>query len=178
MNMFGRKYVILLILYLIVGLFVPRISYAITEPTFQSCANALAPVKIAYDYGTHGIPGNMGEYKGRDTVYYLSDANLLQCFCSTEKQGIQTNWWKANALSDPDIETMKNLGWIYIPNGELWGLENTPYLAKNSTYDCGGGVGGGSVLGLASTGGTASFYVFIVISIISLIAGVIVARKK
>src|SRR3990167_1619283 len=115
--MFGRKNYLLLVLYFIVFIFTASPSYAINEPSFPNCINVLASVKIAYENGTHGIPGRTQNYQGRDTVYYLDNANLLQCFCPGDFNGIQTNWWKANGISDPDIQTLKNLGWIYIPNG-------------------------------------------------------------
>lgn len=175
--MFGRKHVLLFVLYLVVALFIPRASYAITEPSFPNCVNVLAPVKVAYDFGTHGIPGRMGDHQGRDTVYFLDNANLLQCFCPQDFNGIQTNWWKANNISDPDIQTFKNLGWIFIPNGELWGLENTAYLAKNIDYNCAPGQKG-EALGLATTGGFGQFYVFFALSVLSLVAGVVITRKK
>lgn len=175
--MFGRKHYLLLVLYLIAGLFVPRISYAVSEPTFPNCINVLAPVKVAYENGTHGIPGRTQSYQGRDTVYFLDNANLLQCFCPPDHNGIQTNWWKANGISDPDIQTLKNLGWTYVPNGELWGLENTPYLAKNIDYNCAPGQGG-EIMGLASTGNSTQLYAILGMALLSLIAGFVITRRK
>lgn len=65
-------------------------------------------------------------------------------------------------MSQNEISNHIKEGWIYIPDGSAWGLDNAPYLASNSFFICGAlgrgggeilGTGGGEVLGLASTGG-------------------------
>src|SRR3990167_4160643 len=61
---------------------------------FPSCANQTENGDIAhYDAGLHQIAGN-GLLEGSDDVYSLGDGYFLQCFCSSEGQGIQTNWLK------------------------------------------------------------------------------------
>lgn len=111
-------------------------SIRVTTPTFPSCTNPQGVVKVSYSEGIHGIPGDSRTYTGRDTVYTLTEDTLTQCFCSEDDEGIQTNWWKISSLSFDEIDYLKNLGWIYIPNGSDWGLKNAPYMAKNSTYSC------------------------------------------
>lgn len=147
-------------------------AYAVTTPTFPSCANPQGEVKVSYSEGTHGIVGSTATYTGRDTVYTLSDNSLTQCFCDKDGLGIQTNWWKASSLTESEIEILKADGWYYLPTGNLWGLAQDPYLAKNYNYSClpsgsntpssnsssvqgDNGIGGGEegeVLGLAATG--------------------------
>lgn len=149
------------------------------EPTFPSCLNPQGTLSVSYPDGTHGIPGDEGNYTGSDKVYSLNDQSLTQCFCATDGRGIQTNWWKTGDLGEEQIAALKSQGWILIPDGSLWGLEKTGYMAKSANYSCNGngGTGGGStnnssdngtgggeilsattsrygqVLGLATTGG-------------------------
>ncbi len=167
---------------------VPK-SLAVNTPSFQSCINPQGEIKVSYESGTHGIPGDSATYTGRDTVYRLSDETLAQCFCSANGDGIQTNWWKVSSLSDDEVETLRSQGWNYIPNGSLWGLEDAPYLAKNDRYSCaGGGIGGGDVLGASTTAGKAlglattgnALYIVSVISsgLLLLAAGSILSIKK
>jgi hypothetical protein len=82
------------------------------------------------------IVGSTETFVGRDAVYTLSDGTLTQCFCSVSGSGIQTDWWKASSLSADEINILESLGWIYVPAGNLWGLEEAPYIVKNSTYNC------------------------------------------
>lgn len=141
--------------------------YSVNTPTFPSCVSPQGSIKVSYSSGTHGIVGSGETYTGTDAVYTLTLDTLTQCFCSSTGEGIQTNWWKASSLSESDITVLKSLGWIYVPAGQLWGLEAAPYVAINTKYSClpgsssntrsgdrGGnsdGVGGGEVLG-AETG--------------------------
>jgi len=144
-------------------------------PSFPSCVSPQGEVVASYDSGVHGIVGRSEEFRGKDVVYHLDDATLAQCFCDQSGSGIQTNWWVADKLSSEEIVALNAQGWIYVPSGKPWGLEDKPYLAKNIDYSClpagngggsssnsgssggrssSGGVGGlwGEVLGLASTG--------------------------
>lgn len=144
------------------------IAFAVTIPTFPSCAAPQGEIKASYSEGTHGIVGSGQTYTGSDTVYRLSDSALTQCFCDKNENGIQTNWWKVDGLLESDIDILRNEGWYYIPNGSLWGLTSAPYVAKNYTYTClpgsalgstqelgtGTGGGDGDILGLAATGNT------------------------
>lgn len=124
---------------------------AATAPSFPSCTNPSGTIKVQYASGIHGIVGRTAEYRGSDTVYTLDENKLLQCFCAEDKStGIQSNWWKANSLSQADFLYFKNLGWYYVPNGSLWGLSGDPYLVYNIDYSC-GGTGGGIVSSFSST---------------------------
>jgi hypothetical protein len=106
-------------------------------PNYPTCANPQGVVVASYPDGTtHGIVGDSTQYTGKDIVYELNANSLQQCFCSIDGQGIQTNWWKISSLDPEQIQTLRNAGWIYVPNGALWGLQETPYLAQNSNYSC------------------------------------------
>lgn len=155
----------------------------VTLPSFPNCKNPQGSIKVTYSEGTHGIPGNSSIFVGSDSVYTLTTDTTLQCFCPVQgDNGIQTNWWKVSELSIDQIESLVALGWVYIPNGAEWGLDEEPYLAFNISYDCkdedkkkdkkhhhddndedddkriGGILGatgtGGQILGLAATGST------------------------
>ncbi len=145
--------------------FVASPVYAISTPTFPSCVSPQGSIKVSYSSGTHGIVGSGETYTGTDAVYTLTQDTLTQCFCSSTGEGIQTNWWKASSLSESEVNVLKSLGWIYVPAGQLWGLEVAPYVALNSKYSClpgsssntssgdsnrgdGNGTGGGEVLGV------------------------------
>lgn len=149
---------------------------AATVPQFPLCVNPQAEVKVSYATGTHGIVGDGGTFTGSDTVYNLGNGNFTQCFCPVSGQGIQTDWWKANSLTQAEIEFYKSQGWIFVPTGLVWGLEDVQYLAKNTNYSClgtGTGTGGasdtnttvsvgvGNVLGLANTGNSAIITAYI-----------------
>lgn len=165
---------------------------AVSTPSFPACANPQGSLKVSYSEGTHGIVGSSATYTGKDTVYTLSDITLTQCFCSTDGNGIQTNWWKASSLTESEVNILKSEGWHYVPNGSLWGLAVDPYVAKNISYSClstntttstnnsstashsdngvGGGdvlgVSSGEVLGLAATGDSILVYVSFVLGFI------------
>src|SRR3989344_3949923 len=116
----------------------------VSPPAFPSCPTPGGTLKINYPSGIHGIPGDSGTYTGSDSVYALSNDQLVQCFCPQSGQvGIQTNWWQVAELSQSDIDHFKSLGWGYIPDGSAWGLNPAFYFAYNSTFSCGGGGGGG-----------------------------------
>lgn len=171
-----RKILFSILTLLSVSLFIVKPAYAIQLPTFPSCLSPQGSLKVEYQSGVHGIAGRTAEYRGQDKVYSLTDSTLMQCFCSEDKTtGIQTNWLKASNLSENEIQILKNQGWVYIPNGSLWGLTVDPYVAYNTDFSCNSestGVGGGggqvsststsnnsegSVLGLPSTGGSQFF---------------------
>lgn len=163
--------------------------YATSIPTFPSCSSPEGTIKVQYDSGVHGIVGRTEEYRGKDTVYTISDTTLLQCFCSENAStGIQTNWWKVNAITSDEVQQLKNQGWYFVPNGSLWGLSGDPYMAKNIEYSCGGNTGGtggsssgggvisaftsvnpGSVLGLPATGNDALILGFLLLTLIYLV---------
>jgi len=127
--------------------------FAINLPNFPSCVSPTGTLKVSYTSGLHGIVGNAGEFVGSDSVYVVGDSNLSQCFCSVSGDGIQTNWWKQSSLDQEQIDQLVKDGWIFIPSGLPWGLDDAPYLAKNAGFSCapehhndggGGGGGGGS----------------------------------
>jgi len=113
-----------------------------TIPTFPNCQIPQGELKAFYPQGIHGIPGSEEQYTGSDAVYFLTEETLAQCFCPANGVGIQTNWWQVDDLSLEQIESLVNDGWIYVPNGTDWGLNESPYLAKNEVYTCAGGIGG------------------------------------
>jgi hypothetical protein len=127
--------------------------FAYEIPNFTSCVNPQGEIKASYETGTHGIAGKPGLFEGKDTVYTVSQNALTQCFCAVDGQGIQTNFWKIPTLRESEINVLTSQGWIYIPNGALWGLSNDPYLAKNSDFSCkssGGNGGSNNVSGGSS----------------------------
>ena len=165
--------------------------YAVETPNFPACTNPQGTLVASYDNGVHGVVGGVS-YTGNDKVYKLDNNNVVQCLCTTDGKGIQTNWWKASSLDEIQINTLKSEGWTYIPTGSVWGLDQDAYLAKNSDYSCtsNGGTGGGGsssssisssigqVLGLAFTGNIKLIYSIFALGIISLIYGQILHRAR
>lgn len=135
---------IILELIVIFSLVTPAAANA-ARTDFPSCTNPGGALQAQYDSGTHGIPGSSAR-TGSDAVYTIDSNRVLQCFCSTAGVGIQTNWLKASSLTAAEIANLKSHGWLLVPTGAVWGLDNDPYLALNSRYACRGGVGG-AVLG-------------------------------
>lgn len=88
---------------------------------FPLCENMNEDGDVHYDDGWHQIAGGSLLW-GIDDVYSLGDNYYLQCFCSPEYQGIQTNW-------TPVEEGME---W-----GPIWGLPETYYDWENREYYCG-----------------------------------------
>lgn len=179
---------------IILTLLLPQAAFAVTEPTFPSCTNPQGAVKAHYDTGIHGIAGNSGQFTGADTVYTLTNGTLLQCYCPNNGQGIQTNWWDATTLSSRDIQTLQQNGWIYEPFGADWGLNNDPYLAKNTSYTCaatavvestvqentntGHTDPTSTVAQLANTGNSMMLYGFLIAGISNLAAGLHLRKRK
>lgn len=149
---------------LMVYLAMPSTSFATSTPSFPSCIIPTGQVIASYQDGTHGVPGDANTYTGEDTVYKLDSELVVQCLCTANSEGIQTNWWKVSSLSSDQIELLKRDGWNYIPNGVLWGLESTPYLTKNSEYECRGrgglvaGTSTGEVLGISTLAQAGNLY--------------------
>lgn len=164
---------------------------AITTPNFPSCENPQGSLVVSYDSGTHGVVGDSGNFTGKDSVYSVTDDTLIQCLCTDQGQGIQTNWWKLSSMENGQVQTLKNMGWFYVPDGSLWGLAASPYMAINISYTCVGGQGGGrtgggevlgaatqSVLGLATTGDVLFVYSIFGLGILALFAGLVLRFKK
>lgn len=182
------------------ALLLPKPVYAIEVPDFPSCASPRGDIQASYGTGVHGIVGSSAVYTGSDTVYRISDTAVTQCYCAENGQGIQTDWWKADGLSETDIKVLGTQGWIYVPAGELWGLSTGPYVAKNISYSClpaqaglpgsssagspgsvagvhdAGGIGGGEdegdILGLAATGDSLFVYSVFAVGFALLVSGV------
>lgn len=187
------KTLIFLFTYLLTALMVPV--FATDTPSFPLCTNPQGSVKVSYSTGTHGIPGRFETFTGSDTVYQVSPDTLVQCFCpESGSEGFQTDWWKVSHLSEDEIQNLINDGWIYIPNGALWGLDEDPYLAQNLNYDCklstgtgGGGQGGGAVaavssagqvLGLAATGNITAILTLVFAGLFSITVGFILKKRS
>jgi len=188
----GRLFIAFLIVLfaLSVRLSVPSV-YAVVSPDFPSCVNPQGSLKVEYNQGTHGVIGNSNEFKGKDSVYTISENQTLQCLCTDNGQGIQTNWWKVSSLTADQINILISQGWTKIPDGSAWGLDSSPYLARNIDYSCSGsgnstgGVGGqvlgastGSVLGLATTGNTPFILSVILSGLIFLSLGAAITKIK
>lgn len=118
--------------------------HAVDVPSFPACPNPGGEIIANYDSGTHGVPGNLSDFEGSDQVFKLSDTQVVQCLCPTSGEGVQTVWWKNTGLSSTDVSILLKEGWVRIPNGSLWGLDNAEYFAKNSNFICGDKGGGPS----------------------------------
>lgn len=120
---------------------------AVETPSFPQCPNPGGVLIAKYDSGVHGVPGDATTYTGKDSVFKLNDAQVVQCLCPDSGSGVQTLWWKNPGLSAEDQAKVISQGWIRVPNGSLWGLDNTEYFAKNSNFSCNEGGTGGSTNG-------------------------------
>lgn len=135
---------------------------AVSAPPLFSCTAPVGSTVASYSVGTHGIVGDASTHTGSDAVYRVDSDHLLQCFCPDNNQsGIQSNWWKVTDLSEEDLSYFQKIGWIYVPNGALWGLDESPYLVKNDFYQChpsdggnGGSNGGSSNSSSSSSNGS------------------------
>jgi hypothetical protein len=165
---------------------------AVDAPNFPQCANPGGSVIARYDSGVHGVPGDATTYTGKDSVFKLNDAQVVQCLCPDSGSGVQTLWWKNPGLSVEDEAKIISQGWVRVPNGSLWGLDQDVYFAKNSNFNCNeGGTGGvngssdsksssssnglGSILGattLAGTGNAMTIFGVFLLAAGALVAGV------
>ncbi len=192
---------ILFFLYLLAFVFVLPARAEVTPPEFPSCVNPQGKITANYSSGTHAIVGVVTLYQGSDTVYAVSDSVVVQCLCTTDGEGIQTNWWKIQGLTSEQIETYKTQGWVFVPDGSAWGLDPAAYLAKNVNFSCraigggggssnagnggssaGGSVGGissiGQILALATTGNILTIYGLLLLGILSISFGYLLKRGK
>ena len=128
------KKLILALIFLIFGL--QSQVWATAESDFPLCANPSGEIRAKYDSGVHGVIGDEREYQGADTVYSLGSGDYTQCLCPLSGDGIQTNWMNAQNIPEDDQKILISKGWIYTPDGSVWGLDSTAYLAKNSNYIC------------------------------------------
>lgn len=114
-----------------------RVSAMSGNTSFPSCLNPRQTADITYADGNHGIAGDYASHTGSDSVYKLEGNNkVLQCFCGRGGQAVQTNWIKTDTLTTDEISTLKSQGWIAVPFGADWGLDNSSYLAQNTSYTC------------------------------------------
>ncbi len=108
--------------------------HANAVPDFSTCLNPQW-TKTQQNLGSnHGVIG-IGSFSGTDTIYE-SNGNVLQCLCTSDGKGYQTNWLKADNMSTSQKEELQSQGWIYVAYGEDWGLHKSAYMAKNSEYTC------------------------------------------
>lgn len=160
-----------------------------TLPSFPTCSNPTGTVRVSYTSGQHAIVGETSLRVGSDSVYDIQSGNVVQCFCSVDGSGVQTNWWKVSSLEQEEIDTLVKLGWHFVPSGAPWGLDSSVYMAFNSPYSCGlttttssdsqvSGVSTGSVLGLASTGNLPLTLALAGGGVISLLTGLLLKRQK
>lgn len=158
-----------------------RSAYAQTTPSFPSCLNPQGELIISYQSGIHGVPGDQTTYEGTDAVYRPTADTLIQCLCTINGDGIQSNWWNVHALTSEQTSQLVQAGWIRIPDGSAWGLSAEPYLVKNSRYSCLGGAGGGelsgSVLGLASTGNNTIVILSLSLGILCILLGISLSKR-
>jgi len=170
-------------------------AFAVSTPDFGSCLNPQVAASQVNTGANHGVVGQMSSYSGTDSIYTLSNGNVMQCLCPDNGSGVQTNWLKVSDMSESDVNVLKNDGWIYIATGSSWGLADVPYLAKNSDFSCRSESTSTSssnsssssssnsqpkvesqVLTLASTGNEVAIYGLILAGITSLIAGLLLNK--
>lgn len=150
---------------------------AVTSPSFPSCLSPQGTKKVEYLEGTHGVPGRYTENRGSDRVYSLTDSTLLQCLCRDDGSGVQTSWWKISSLTEDEINELRRLGWVYVPDGQLWGLDASAYMALNSDYSCNGQGGQilatstSNVLGLAATGDKLPIWYLTAVGLTAIVGG-------
>jgi len=151
-------------------------------PDFPSCVNPQGSIIANYSSGTHGVPGIVTSFQGTDTVYAVTKEAIVQCLCPVNGEGVQTNWWKIPALSREEIESFKSQGWVFVPDGLVWGLNPTAFLARNANFSCGGVSAAvtsvGDVLGLAATGNIVTIYGLFFTGLLSLMVGYLLNRRN
>jgi hypothetical protein len=134
---------------------------AVMDPPLFSCLQPIGTLTSSYSIGVHGIPGDGRTYSGSDRVFSIDQSHVLQCFCpSDSSNGIQSNWWRVNELTPEDQDFFIRRGWVFVPNGQPWGLAESPYLVKNDSFQCQesgrGGQGGGDSSTTSTTDGSTS----------------------
>ncbi len=112
---------------------------------FPSCPNPGGTVRGGYDTGTHWIPGYSDLKTGSDYVYDIGNNNFVQCYCpegakdtyNNINNGLQTNWIKADKISDAQRGYLLRTGWKLVEKGEEFGLPAGEYLYFNQPFACG-----------------------------------------
>ena len=144
---------------------------------FGSCLNPKVKASHVNKGDRFGVVGTTKLYSGVDTIYKLTNGNIIQCLCQKDGRGIQTNWMKVGSLSKSKIETYKKDGWVYIITGSTWGLSDEPYLAKNIDYSCkGNGKQETKVKGLASTGYSVAIFGLVLAGFVALATGLMLRK--
>lgn len=110
-------------------------AFAWQKPDFGTCLNPQVGASQVNTGSDHGVVGYSGAFSGTDSIYSLSDGNVMQCLCADNGAGYQTNWWKVAGMSDQEVRVHENEGWTYFADAGSWGLDGA-YLAKTSTYVC------------------------------------------
>lgn len=195
------KHIVALVLSALLLAFSFTPTRAVFDPPLFSCLQPIGTTIASYSSGTHGIPGNTGTFTGSDRVFNIDQSHVLQCFCpSDSSNGIQSNWWRITDLSEADQDFFVRRGWVYIPDGQPWGLAQGPYLVKNDSFQCnengrggnggssdggiGGGVNGasdsqnrgGSILGASSLAGTGSTQKILVLASLGFLSAILAYR--
>lgn len=111
-------------------------AFAQTPPQ-ATCITPTGEKIVTYLEGIHGVAGNLNPFTGKDDVFNLGNDDALQCFCATDGTGVETIWWSSfQDLTQEEIDSLISQGWIFVPDGSLWGLATKPYLAKNTNFAC------------------------------------------
>lgn len=165
---------------------------AYSVPDFGTCLNPQVSASQENTGSNHGVVGYTNQaFSGTDKIYSLADGNVMQCLCTNDGKGYQTNWLKATNISESDRKVLESKGWEYFADAGSWGLSGA-YLAKTNTYECVActptptttpgptatptPTAKGEVLGLAPTGNITFIYGLIVAGATALIAGIILRR--
>ncbi|HSA83531.1 MAG TPA: hypothetical protein VLF20_01440 [Patescibacteria group bacterium] len=112
------RHILVSIVFLFVFLFafIGSVS-AIVFPDFGSCLNPRIAASQVNSGTNHGVVGSSTAYSGTDSIYRLSDGNVLQCLCQDNGDGIQTIWFRASSMTQEDSAYLLANGWIYVPTG-------------------------------------------------------------
>lgn len=185
---------------IVTSLFMSAALPVYANPTeFGSCVNPQWSKTQENHGANHGVIG-VGTFSGVDSIYE-SNGNVMQCLCADNGAGYQTNWVKAQ--SHEQVESMKAQGWMYVPEGQDWGLAKGPYMAKNEAYTCvnctptptttvtptvttvpgpttenkvGGASANNSSSPLASTGNALIIYISLLAGAVALILGMVLKK--
>lgn len=130
--------------------------FAVDVPSFPTCPNPSGVQIASYADGTHGIPGRVEVFTGSDNVFRIDESRVVQCYCAPDGNGIQTNWWKVSSLTSEEKAELVKQGWIYIPDGSVWGLNQGDWMAQNFTLSCGDKGGGSSSNSNSSSSSTST----------------------
>ncbi len=177
--MLNKFATILIALLLTAAVAQPAYASGSSTVNFGSCGNPQFGLSQENSGNSHGVV-NVGTFSGVDKVY-KSGSNALQCLCVDTGKGYETKWLDASGLSESQIKDYKNDGWIFVATGASWGLNDSPYLAKNSEYSCKSNEVATptvNIVTLASTGNIAFIYLLALVGSVSLALGLILNYTK